>query len=210
MKNQPFYRKILCNLSQKTSGFTLIELLVAVIITAVLVTGTGVGLNTILQANARSEQETLRRRQGNRALNYISEDIKRASDIRINNEIETENLEDPPSGSDETWIFQLNIPEGDDITYSIDNSDETLLQDQVIYRREGDEERELLIDLITEADEDDLSGFCAQANTLDASEGFYICLDPGSGRQAEIVIRSELDNGDMIRVRTRAFARSSN
>lgn len=210
MKNQKLYRKILYNLSQKTSGFTLIELLVAIIITGVLVTGTGVGLNAILQANDRSEQETLRRRQGNRALNYISEDIREASDIRINSEIETEKLEDPPSGSDETLIFQLNIPERDDITYSIDNSDETLLQDQVIYRREGDKEREPLIDLVDDNDSSgDLSTFCTANDTSDTSSGFYICVD---GRQAEIVIRSELDNGDNneITVRTRAFARSSN
>jgi len=192
MKNQPFYRKILWNLSQKTSGFTLTELLVAIIITAVLITGTSVGLNTILQANARSEEETLRRQQGNRALNYISEDIRRADNIRID--------------QDEDWIFQLEIPGESDITYSLDDPEKDLLQQQVIYWEQNGI-RNPLIDLITDREEDNLSDFCDNGTTSpDTLRGFYICLE--SGRQAEIVIRSELDNDDIIKVRTRAFARS--
>ena len=202
MKNQKLYKKILCNLSQKTSGFTLTELLVAIIITAILVTGTGVGLNTILQANDRSEQETLRRRQGNRALNYISEDIREASEIQ--------------EGEEDDEIFTLIIPDPDrdNITYSLYDAEEDLLAGQVIYRREGDNSDydEPLIDLVDDEgdNEEDRSDFCNNEEDTDIwgeDGGFYICVD---GRQAEIVIRSELDNGDMIRVRTRAFARSSN
>lgn len=67
--------------SSMNSGFTLLELLAALLISSILVTGSIVGLQTILQANVRSEQESQARYQLNRAVDYIAEDVKTADQL---------------------------------------------------------------------------------------------------------------------------------
>jgi type II secretory pathway pseudopilin PulG len=61
-----------------SGGFTLIELLAAVSLTTIVVGAAGFGVATIMNANAESESKTQRRVQLNRALDYITEDIRRA------------------------------------------------------------------------------------------------------------------------------------
>jgi prepilin-type N-terminal cleavage/methylation domain-containing protein len=60
------------------SGFTLIELLIAIALTTIIVLGIGIGLVNILQANERTEAETASRNNLNRALDFISDDIRTA------------------------------------------------------------------------------------------------------------------------------------
>jgi len=61
------------------SGFTLTELLVAISLSSIVVSGAGFGLVTIMEANAKTEKEVQRRTDLNRALDYITEDIRMAS-----------------------------------------------------------------------------------------------------------------------------------
>ncbi|MBW4622965.1 MAG: prepilin-type N-terminal cleavage/methylation domain-containing protein [Cyanosarcina radialis HA8281-LM2] len=61
------------------SGFTLIELLIAIALTTIIVAGIGIGLVNILQANEKTEAETASRNNLNRALDFISDDIRTAS-----------------------------------------------------------------------------------------------------------------------------------
>jgi len=75
------YAKKNKQLSPLFQGFTLTELLVALVITSVLVTGATIGLQTLLQASSRSEQESQARYQMNRALDYITEDIRTADQL---------------------------------------------------------------------------------------------------------------------------------
>lgn len=65
-----------------TSGFTLVELLVAIAITGIVISAAGFGLVNILQANKKAEAATERRRELNRALDFIAEEVKMASNIR--------------------------------------------------------------------------------------------------------------------------------
>lgn len=69
------------NTYQSSAGFTLIELLVAMAITSIVVSLAGSGLVTIMGKNSKAEAETLRRVEFNRALDYIAEDVRRASSI---------------------------------------------------------------------------------------------------------------------------------
>lgn len=65
---------------QKTSnGFTLIELLVAMSITMIVVSLSGFGLVTIMSANNKGEADTQRRTNLNRALDFISDEVRTAS-----------------------------------------------------------------------------------------------------------------------------------
>jgi len=67
---------------QKTSaGFTLIELLVAMSITTIVVGLAGSGLVTIMDANNKGEAETQRRTNLNRALDFISDEVRMASSV---------------------------------------------------------------------------------------------------------------------------------
>jgi prepilin-type N-terminal cleavage/methylation domain-containing protein len=63
------------------AGFTLIELLIAIALTTIIVAGIGIGLVAIIQANERTEDETASRTNLNRALDFISDDIRTASNV---------------------------------------------------------------------------------------------------------------------------------
>jgi len=67
--------------NQNYSGFTLVELLVAIAITGIVIGASGFGLVSILQANKRAEAATERRTELNRALDFISEEVRMASYI---------------------------------------------------------------------------------------------------------------------------------
>jgi len=66
---------------QYSAGFTLIELLVAASITTVVVSAAGFGLVNIMGANSKAEAETLRRIELNRALDFMAEEVRMASSI---------------------------------------------------------------------------------------------------------------------------------
>lgn len=67
--------------NQSSAGFTLIELLVAASITTIVVSLAGSGLVSIMQNNSKAEAETLRRVQLNRALDFMSDEVRTAKTI---------------------------------------------------------------------------------------------------------------------------------
>ena len=77
MRTVKLYLPVL--VSKSTAGFTLIELIVAIMLSAILMGMTGYGLSIMTSKNQLAEAETQRRVQLNRALEYISEDIRAAT-----------------------------------------------------------------------------------------------------------------------------------
>jgi prepilin-type N-terminal cleavage/methylation domain-containing protein len=70
------------NQGNKFTGFTLVELLVAVAISGTVMSVAGLGLVSILQANKKAEDQTERRMELNRALDYIADDIREARTVQ--------------------------------------------------------------------------------------------------------------------------------
>jgi prepilin-type N-terminal cleavage/methylation domain-containing protein len=64
-------------------GFTLIELLVAIAITGIVITLTGSGLYTLMNANQRSQTETTERLELEQALAFMTDEIKMSKQIDI-------------------------------------------------------------------------------------------------------------------------------
>ena len=83
-------------------GFTLIELLVATMIMAIVVALAGSGLVSMLTQNASSSRESDRRTSLNRALDYIT------NEVRMSKSVQTPSSSIIPS--DGTGILQLTIP----------------------------------------------------------------------------------------------------
>ena len=67
--------------SSSTTGFTLVELLLATFMTAFVIGGAGFGLVTMMRLNADNQAKNLRRSELNRAIEYISQDIRMANNI---------------------------------------------------------------------------------------------------------------------------------
>ncbi len=65
-------------------GFTLIELLVALVITGIVIGLTGSGLYTLMNANQRSQIETMDRLELEQALAFMTDEIKMSQQIAIN------------------------------------------------------------------------------------------------------------------------------
>jgi prepilin-type N-terminal cleavage/methylation domain-containing protein len=81
-------------------GFTLIELLVSVAIMTIVVSIVGVGLGTMLKQNRKAESESDRRANLNRALDYITNEVRSANSIKTS----------ASSGDNLTLPSGFNIP----------------------------------------------------------------------------------------------------
>ena len=85
-------------------GFTLIELLVATAIMTVAVSIVGVGLVAMLKQNAKAASESDRRANLNRALDFIS------NEVRMANSISVPAYTSPPEPSGAIGKLRLTIP----------------------------------------------------------------------------------------------------
>lgn len=204
---------------QQSAGFTLVELLVAVAITGIVITAAGFGLVAILQANKKAEAATNRRIELNRALDFMAEEVKMASNIEENVAIDVQaslasdfpsDCDVPSDGVDCALILQ--IPNVDQrIIYYVwrpaDNS--PWLGPKVIYRwgpnidlngnytNPNNPSRwtvEPLVDLIEDSvpapNPNCPSGWTANPPVPDR-DGFYSCVN-SSGKVAEIYLRGKL------------------
>jgi prepilin-type N-terminal cleavage/methylation domain-containing protein len=66
------------------SGFTLVELLIASIITGIVIAVTGGGLYALMMANQRSQIETSERLELERALAFMTDEIKMSQQVMTN------------------------------------------------------------------------------------------------------------------------------
>lgn len=126
--------------NKTSTGYTLTELLIGASISVVVIGAAGMGLINLLQGNKTSTVQAERRTEVNRALEFISDEVKKAKAIETN---PTSVL---PAGFDPTGkqvVLALDLPNlgqvnpNDRVIYYVapkPNNDTTWLGPNVIYR----------------------------------------------------------------------------
>ena len=104
MKNKEFHKLLKKNKSN--SGFTLTELLVGLIMGTIVIGGLGFGLVQLLRSTRTGTAFTGARNESARALDFISDEVKRAVAIENNSTNAT-----GFSAAGKTVVFALDIPE---------------------------------------------------------------------------------------------------
>lgn len=95
---------------QSSAGFTLIELLVAASITTIVVSSAGTGLVAIMQNNSKAEAENLRRMELNRALDFISDEVRTAKTVAKDASANLSTVAPGFNSSNRTPVLTLEIP----------------------------------------------------------------------------------------------------
>lgn len=113
-------------------GFTLSELMIASTITGVILAVASVGLFTMIQVNDRSDEQARQRVELNRALDFITDDIREATTISHTV---------PPGWTDSSSaeyrpLFYLLKPTGTGIAYYDHAATEAWRGPRVVYRLE--------------------------------------------------------------------------
>ncbi len=225
MRTTKLYWQIL-QTRQSFTGFTLIELLVAIVISGIVLILAGSGLSIMTAKNQAAEVETQRRVQLNRALEYMSEDIRTARSINPASGYTIASI--TPSCATATPILTLNELNGTTpktIVYYL--SDLSSCSDiQTVWLKPGVIKR---VDLGTSTSTtiDDSNGqelvdaisntaapACSSGSIVPTSnaKGFYACLDSASNaRVVELHLRARLtqDSTKIYQVTSKAFTRSS-
>lgn len=230
-KSLSFLTKFIGDLnSQKNSkGFTLIELLIAASLTTIVVSLTGFGLVTIMGNNKVAKAQTDRRVELNRALDFITDEIRQARPISTNASANLSTVAPTFISSGKTPVLTLQIPGvAERVIYYIASASSPWLGPNVVYRwgpnftASGQYNTtapsgwtyDPLVDLIVNITPDPNPNCPTNwvPNPAVASRtGFYSCVDP-AGKSAEIYLRGQLINavGSSVKpfqVSTTAFAR---
>ncbi|HEY9781688.1 MAG TPA: type II secretion system protein [Leptolyngbyaceae cyanobacterium] len=232
------YLKIFKNY-QSSAGFTLIEFLVAMAITSIVISVAGFGLVTIMQRNGKEESENARRVELNRALDFISDDIRMASKVKVASSY-TISPASPACGSPTPVpVLHLTIPDSptnneivyyfNDISNCTGNTPATKslwikpafikrVQNVTTTTIAGSNGSEL-VDAITNEDvtpncPTDLSTVSPTPNANGKVKGFYACTNSSNPRAVELHLLGNITDayGNFIKtyeVKTRVFARSS-
>jgi hypothetical protein len=188
------------------SGFTMTDMLVASVITSVVVASGGVGVASMMDASTTSNAKSERRVEINHSLDFISSEIKVASQIDENGHSKTDaeissNFTPPSEQVDTTTVSKalvLTLPGLDTpvVYYSAQPVSGKWSGPRVVYRwgpalnSDGTYEasdsstwkHEALIDKI---DGSGATPGCESGWTANGSAGFYACVDP-NGKVAQI------------------------
>jgi hypothetical protein len=206
---------------QRYRGFSLIEMLVASIATVILITAVGYVLTHTLQNRKNNAMGVERRTEINRALEFISNEIKSSEKIETNTS--PSNLTtiapsfSPPGGANA--ILALKVPNLDRpiIYYVADKNPGTAWQGPKIIYRWGPTldingaysnttwEHHPLIDRV---DNNNLNPNCNGSVTNLIGTGFAACVN-NSGKIAQIFIRGKFANTFYLE-QTKAYARVNN
>ncbi|AFZ44240.1 hypothetical protein PCC7418_2077 [Halothece sp. PCC 7418] len=229
--------KIVRQTKSKNRGFTMVELLAALVITGIVTASLGVGLTYLLQESQETEEETQQRAELNRALDFITEEIRMAESIEPNSgaiDISTDASDfgkDCNDNSDNlTCVLILDVPDVDQrIIYYTEptsgnwkgprvlrrwgpdfNADGTYSNPTTPSNWSGD----LLVDRIVDNTSNTSVPTCNADETLNGDEGVaggvYTCIQ-NDATQAEITLVGNLegDSSEDYTIRGRAFARSN-
>ncbi|MDJ0635021.1 MAG: hypothetical protein QNJ34_17660 [Xenococcaceae cyanobacterium MO_188.B29] len=144
MKNNTLIK--LFNKQKYSAGYTLTELIIGAGISVVVIGAAGMGLMNLMRGNANSSVQAERRAEVNRALEFISDEVRRAETIQtdVSNTSSGVLYSDLPSGfgtNGEEIVLALNIPDLGQtnpdkkiIYYVKPKPDNTWLGPNVIYR----------------------------------------------------------------------------
>ena len=218
MKYPKLNFKIVKVFSSKTIGFALVEQLLGTFFSVVVLGGAGFGLVSMMKVDAQSGNKTLRRVELNRAIDYISEDI------RVANNISSVDGSSSLPGSG-TGVLFLTIPtdidgdpsnDPDEIVYFARPSTSTWIGDNTINRAGGNYPNP-----VTLSSSDDnvlVDGLIAPAAAdlpscdtgLQGNNGFYACISDDN-RTVELYLYGKLDdpNEPYFLVTSKVFARSN-
>lgn len=209
--------------NQHNSGFTLTELLVGLFMSIFVTGALGFGLYQIMSATAREKAKTDARNEASRAVEFISDELRRASAIEPG----------IPSGSTfsaaagQTVVLALEIPgQNDSIIYYLENSSGNWQGPQVLYRwgppldgngqyTDNNWQNEALIDGIDDTTVADSSGICDAGDSLTPAtpKGFYACVN-NNRTAAQIFLTGGIDtdniagNDSNYTAQTQAVARA--
>lgn len=211
--------------SKSAAGFTLIELIVAMMLSAILMGLTSYGLFLMTSKNQLAEAETHRRTQLNRALEYISEDIRQAKTINPASSFTIGSV--TPTCAVATPILSLTLPDGaatKTVVYYFNDlsgcgtNPTVWLQPGVVKRADlGNSASTTIADSSGQELVDEISNTtapaCASGTMSPATnaKGFYVCLDsPTNARKVELHFRAKLnsDSSEIYQVSSQAFSRS--
>ena len=133
MKNKEFHKLLKKNKSKSESGFTLTELLVGLFMSIFVVGALGWGLMQMLRTTRTETSKVEVRGETSRALDFISDEVKRARTIEANAASAGNFDPNDSDGNAKTVVLALDIPlisEGD--TFDTDNNDSTT-DERVVY-----------------------------------------------------------------------------
>jgi prepilin-type N-terminal cleavage/methylation domain-containing protein len=218
--NTKFSLSRLLKNSSSSSGFTLVELLVAIVLAGLVAAGAGTGLVQVIEVSAKSDLETQRRIELNRASDFMAEEIKMASTIETDASSVTFT---PKSGtSNVQQILAINLPSSmgvpEPIVYYIATppSGSVWSGDRVVYRYgpefdtsgvyTGTISNKLLIDSIDDSSPSGAacpSGWTSNPSDLTNAKGFYSCV-ASDNKVAEIYLLGESEGAARARVVTRS------
>lgn len=195
---------------KKSWGYTLTELLIASMLTAIVVNIAGYGVIAMVGSNQKESADSTMMNYTNRALEFISGEIREADSIDRDAYAGLTKATDFNLPSGATPVLTLNVPGiSQPIIYYIDKVENPWLGENAIYRwgplSEGDDpsswESVVVLDLAdnTEitADATEIKDLCTpdsdwELTTTDAVKGFFACVHP-SERLAKFAIYSTVD-----------------
>jgi hypothetical protein len=219
-----------------STGYTLTELIIGASISVVVIGAAGMGLMNLLQGNKTSTTEANRRTEVNRALEFISDETRKAQTIETNpstafnsaknnTSLSFDPIEgDPDPKKNAQPILALNIPGvSQPVLYYISPAESTAWKGpRVIYRfgpnfntTSGDYTdpttpaswtTKPLIDRISDADSNPNCGGLTASPSANA-QGFYACINT-NGKTANLFAIAQLENDEDYRASTEVYARS--
>ena len=137
MRNKEFQKLLKKQKYNSNSGFTLTELLVGLFMSIFVVGALGFGLMTVLQTTQRENSKTAARNENSRALGFISDELRRASEIETD---ETNARTGTSTGqfdvTGKTVVLALNIPEVD-TSATLGSDTDARTSERIIYYLEA-------------------------------------------------------------------------
>ena len=219
MKYPKLNFKIVKAFSSDIIGFALVEQLLATFFSVIVMGGAGFGLVSMMKVDAQSGNKTLRRVELNRAIDYISEDI------RVANNISSVDGSSSLPGSG-TGVLFLTIPtdidgdpsnDPDEIVYFARPSTSTWIGPNTINRADGNypnpvtvsSSDNVLVDGLIAPAAADLPS-CSSSTGLQGNNGFYACISDDH-RTVDLYLYGKLDdpNKPYLLVTSKVFARSN-
>lgn len=221
-----FLLKIL-KLSRGSGGFTLIELLIAMALSSIVLTLAEVGLVNITKANVKAEDETSRRVELNRALDFMADEVRMSQSLTLDASSVT--FTTAPGANNVQKILALQVPGvSNPIVYYIASppSNSVWSGPKVIYRwgpnldatgqytSSGTNYNQVLVDFIDDSlpnPNPTCSSQYPNSNPSDAAnrKGFYACVDP-TGSVAQLYLDGKLTNSSGLSlVSSTVFARNT-
>ncbi len=227
MKNNTLIK--LFNKQKYSAGYTLTELIIGAGISVVVIGAAGMGLMNLMRGNANSSVQAERRAEVNRALEFISDEVRRAETIQtdVSNTSSGVLYSDLPSGfgtNGEKIVLALNVPDLGQINpdkkiiyYVKPKPDNTWLGPNVIYRygppldtSGGSYTSNAWVNqaLIDRVDDQTITPACSGGTAIDA-KGFAACVESNE-RIAKIYVHGKFSdsNSDKYKADMQVYARA--